>query len=105
MVSKANSIALYGLDGILVEVEADITRGEEKFDIVGLPDAAVKESKDRVRAAIRNTAGAFPYDSITINLAPADVKKEGAYLDLPIAVTILKAVDKKQKLAELRGQS
>ena len=95
MVSKANSIALYGLDGILVEVEADITRGEEKFDIVGLPDAAVKESKDRVRAAIRNTAGAFPYDSITINLAPADVKKEGAYLDLPIAVTILKAVDKK----------
>ena len=95
MVSKAKSIALYGLDGIVVEVEADITKLEEKFDIVGLPDTAVKESKDRVRSAIKNTSGNFPYTSITINLAPADVKKEGAYLDLPIAVTILRAVDNK----------
>lgn len=95
MVSKAKSIALYGLDGILVEVEADITKGEEKFDIVGLPDTAVKESKERVRAAIKNTSGNFPYTSITVNLAPADVKKEGAYLDLPIAVTILKTVNNK----------
>ena len=95
MVSKAKSIALSGLDGLLVEVEADITNGVEKFDIVGLPDTAVKESKDRVRSAIKNTSGNFPYSSITVNLAPADVKKEGSYLDLPIAVAIMKSVDKR----------
>ncbi len=95
MVSKSKSVVLCGLEGILVEVEADISKGEEKFDIVGLPDAAVKESKDRVRSAIKNTSGSFPYTSITVNLAPADVKKEGAYLDLAIAVAILKAIDGK----------
>ncbi|MBR1891673.1 MAG: YifB family Mg chelatase-like AAA ATPase [Clostridia bacterium] len=95
MVSKAKSIALYGLEGILIEVEADVFKGEERFDIVGLPDTAVKESKERVHSAIKNTTGSFPYTTITVNLAPADVKKEGAYLDLPIAVTILRAVNNK----------
>ena len=95
MVSKAKSVVLYGLDGILVEVETDVAKGEEKFDIVGLPDTAVKESKDRVRSAIKNTSGTFPYTSITVNLAPADVKKEGANLDLPIAVALLKALNNK----------
>ena len=95
MVAKAKSVALYGLEGILVEVETDIVNGQERFDIVGLPDAAVKEAKERVRSAVKNSAISFPFTSITVNLAPADVKKEGAYLDLPIAVTIIKSVNKK----------
>jgi len=95
MVTKAKSIALFGLDGIVVEAEVDIVKGIEKFDLVGLPDAAVKESKNRVRSAIFNTSRNFPLTAVTVNLAPADVKKEGSYLDLPIAVAILKGVDKK----------
>lgn len=91
MLSKITSFALRGLEGIPVEVETDINKGMVSCDIVGLPDTAVKESKERVRSAIKNSALIFPVNKITINLAPADVKKEGAHYDLPLAVSILKA--------------
>lgn len=80
-----------GVNGFLVEVEADLANGLPAFDIVGLPDAAVKESKDRVRAAISNSELEFPSRRITVNLAPADIKKEGPAFDLPIAIGILRA--------------
>ena len=90
MISKITSYALLGLEGIPVEVEADISRGMPKFDIVGLPDTAVKESKERVRTAIKNSGKNFPVAQITVNLAPADIKKEGSKLDLAIAVAIVR---------------
>lgn len=89
MISKLSSAALYGIDGFLVDVETDISNGLPGFDIVGLPDAAVKESKERIRAAIKNTGLAMPAKHITVNLAPADIKKEGSHFDLPIALGIL----------------
>lgn len=91
MLSKVNSLTLVGLDGFLVEVEVDLSRGLPKFEIVGLPDTAVKESKERVRSAIKNSGLNFPTSVITVNLAPADLKKEGASLDLAIAVSIVRA--------------
>lgn len=91
MLSKITSFALNGLDGVPVEVETDINKGMVSYDLVGLPDAAVKESKERVRSAIKNSALLFPVNKITINLAPADLKKEGSQYDLPLAVSILKA--------------
>lgn len=93
MLSKITSFALCGLEGVPVEVETDICKGMVSFDLVGLPDAAVKESKERVRSAVKNSALRFPVNKITINLAPADVKKEGSQFDLPIAVSILIASD------------
>lgn len=93
MLSKITSFALCGLDGVPVEVETDINKGMVSYDLVGLPDAAVKESKERVRSAIKNSALAFPVNKITINLAPADLKKEGSQYDLPLAVSILIAGD------------
>ena len=94
MLSKITSFTLCGLDGVPVEVETDINKGMVSFDLVGLPDAAVKESKERVRAAIKNSAMNFPVNKITINLAPADIKKEGSQYDLPLAVSILIAADR-----------
>ena len=91
MLAKIKSFALYGLDGFPVDVEADVTNGMPSFEIVGLPDTAVKESKERVRSAIRNSGKKFPATKITVNLAPADVKKGGAYFDIALAVGILKA--------------
>lgn len=91
MISKVISFALRGLDGVPVEVETDINKGMVSYDLVGLPDAAVKESKERVRSAIKNSALVFPVNKIIINLAPADIKKEGTQYDLPIALGILKA--------------
>ncbi|MBQ3234696.1 MAG: YifB family Mg chelatase-like AAA ATPase [Clostridia bacterium] len=91
MLAKVKSYALCGLQGFLVDVEVDVIHGMPSFDIVGLPDTAVKESKERVRSAIKNSGVKFPTNKITVNLAPADVKKQGAYLDLPIAVGIVKA--------------
>lgn len=91
MLSKVTSFALNGLDGVAVEIETDINKGMVSYDLVGLPDAAVKESKERVRSAIKNSALHFPVNKITINLAPADIKKEGSHYDLPLAVSILKA--------------
>ena len=91
MVSKINSIGIYGINPYMVTVEADVNDGMPTFDIVGLPDNAVKESKNRVRSAIKNSGYKFPTTKITINLAPADLKKEGSFYDLPILVAILNA--------------
>ncbi len=93
MLSKVASFALNGLEGVAVEIETDISKGMVSYDLVGLPDAAVKESKERVRSAIKNSALRFPVNKITINLAPADIKKEGSHYDLPLAISILKASD------------
>jgi magnesium chelatase family protein len=89
MLAKVMSGAIVGLDGAIVEVEVDISQGLPAFTIVGLPDAAVQEAKERVRAAIRNSGGTFPMKRIVVNLAPADLKKAGPAYDLPIAVGIL----------------
>jgi len=91
VLSRVQSAAVYGVDGYIVTVETDITHGLSAFNIVGLPDAAVKESQHRVQAAIKNSGFTFPNRKITVNLAPADVKKEGAAFDLPMAVGILAA--------------
>ena len=91
MLAKVRSAALVGLDAHLVDVEVDISGGLPQFSVVGLPDATVKESRDRVRSALKNTGFHFPAKRITVNLAPAGVKKEGSGLDLAIAVGILVA--------------
>src|SRR5262245_40651189 len=91
MLAKVLSVALVGLDAHLIDVEVDIAGGLPQFSVVGLPDATVKESRDRVRSALKNTGFHFPAKKITVNLAPADVKKEGAGLDLAIAIGILVA--------------
>ncbi len=94
MLAKVLSAAVYGIDANLIEVEVDISHvvlEEDKFHTVGLPDAAVRESRDRVRSAMKNSGFATPPTHITINLAPADLKKEGAGFDLPIAIGILSA--------------
>jgi len=89
MLAKVTSCAIVGLDGHLVEVEVDISPGLPSFTIVGLPDAAVQEAKERVRAAIRNSGFSFPVKRVVVNLAPASLKKAGPAYDLPIAVGIL----------------
>ena len=91
MLSKIYSSATYGIDAYLVEVETNVEQQIPGFTIVGLPDNAVKESKERVITAIKNSGYKFPIKRITINLAPADIKKEGSAFDLPIAVGILSA--------------
>lgn len=91
MLSIIKSAALMGIDSYPVDVEVDLSNGLPAFDIVGLPDSAVKESRERVRTAIRNSNYSFPVKRITVNLAPADTKKEGASFDLPIALGILAA--------------
>jgi magnesium chelatase family protein len=89
VLAKVYSCAVVGLDGVLVEVEVDVGQGVPGMVVVGLPDAAVRESQDRVRAAIRNSGGKFPNGRVTVNLAPADLKKAGPTYDLPIALGIL----------------
>lgn len=89
MLAKVFSCAVVGLDGVLVEVEVDSGPGVPGFFIVGLPDTAVQESKERVRAAIRNADGRFPFGKVTVNLAPASIRKAGPTYDLPIALGIL----------------
>ena len=91
MLAKAYSVGLLGIDGFSVCVEADITGGLPGFEIVGLPDAAVKESKERIRSGIKNSGYAFPSKKLIINLAPANLRKEGPGYDLPIAVAVLAA--------------
>ncbi len=91
MIAKVQTYALQGLEGVQVTVETDISKGLPAYDMVGLPDAAVKESKERVRSAIKNSALEFPAHKITVNLAPAYVKKEGSSFDLPIAISLLLA--------------
>lgn len=91
MLAKINSCAIVGLEGQAVEVEVDLSAGLPGIIVVGLPDTAVQESKERVRSAIKNSGATYPTKRITINLAPADLKKEGPAYDLPIAVGILLA--------------
>ena len=91
MLAKVLSSALIGIDAILVDVEVDLAPGLPAFATVGLPDGAVKESKDRVRAALKNSGYEFPARRITANLAPADIRKEGTAFDLPISIGILAA--------------
>ncbi len=97
MLFRTHSAAVYGIDANLVDVEVDLTPARAESDapptvtIVGLPDAAVRELRERIRAAITNCGFFFPFQKTTINLAPADVRKEGASFDLPIALGILGA--------------
>ncbi|NLB32180.1 MAG: YifB family Mg chelatase-like AAA ATPase [Tissierellia bacterium] len=91
MLSKIKTCVLYGLEGYEVDVETDLSGGLPNFNIVGLPDISIKESKERVRSAIKNCRFDFPVSRITVNLAPANLKKEGSQIDLPIAAGILLA--------------
>ena len=89
MISIINTVSLNGLSGNLIKVQTCITSGLPKFEIVGLPDITIKESKERIIFAIKNSNIQFPSKKIIVNLAPADVRKEGAGYDLPIAIGIL----------------
>ncbi len=89
MVSKILSIGLFGMDAYMVECEADVSGGMQGFDIVGLPDSAIRESRDRVRSAIKNCGYKYPTGHITVNLAPADIRKEGSVYDLPVLLALL----------------
>ncbi len=91
MVAKIRCFALNGLDGVAVEVETDVNKGIPSYEMVGLPDTAVKESRERVRSALKNSGLLFPMNKITINFAPADLKKEGASFDLAVAISLLRA--------------
>jgi len=93
MLSKIKSFATIGIDGYLIEIEVDILNGLPTFDTVGLPDATIKESKERVRSAIKNSGYEYPIYKIVVNLAPADLKKIGSVYDLGIAVGILSATN------------
>ena len=99
MLAKVHSCAVIGLDAEPIHVEVDIATGLERITLVGLPDTAVRESSERVRAAITNSGLFFPQHRLTINLAPADLRKEGPAYDLPIAVGILSAT--RQLIADL----
>lgn len=91
MFARINSMGLYGVDSYMVGVEVDYGQGLPHIEVVGLPDTAVSESKNRVRAAVKNSGYSFPQSRLTINLSPADVKKEGPVYDLPIFIAVLKA--------------
>src|SRR5260370_8461981 len=91
MLFKTQSAAVYGIDANIIEVEVDVSpvrSAEDNFQTVGLPDAAVRESRQRIRAALRNCGFDIPQTNITINLAPADIKKEGSRFDFPITIVI-----------------
>ncbi len=98
MFSKVYSFGVMGIDGYVVTVETHISGGLPGFEIVGLPDNAVKEAKERVRSAIKNNHLSFPASRITVNLAPSDIKKTGAVYDLPVLLGILAA---KEDLKEI----
>src|SRR5512135_1183726 len=102
MLARIVSGAVFGVDAFRVDVEVDVARSLPSFTVVGLPDNAVRESKDRVRAAIKNSGYSFPPHRITVNLAPADVKKEGAAFDLPMALAVLSS-DEDLGLTGLEG--
>jgi len=102
MLFKTLSAAVFGIDAYLVEVEVDVSAGKTDFITVGLPDAAVRESRERIRSAIKNCGLDFPFQTVTVNLAPADVKKEGSGFDLAIALGILGTTGALLK-ADLKG--
>ena len=91
VIARALSASLTGVDATVVAVEVDVTSGLPSFATVGLPDSSVRESRDRVRAAIKNSGFEFPMERITVNLAPADMRKVGAGFDLPMALALLAA--------------
>src|SRR5215468_8780138 len=93
MLAKVQSCAVIGLEGVLVNVEIDISQGLPAFNIVGLGDLAVQESRERVRAAVKNSGFSFPMKRLTVNLAPADLRKAGPSYDLPIAIGLLLATE------------
>ena len=97
MLSKINGFGIIGIEAFDVEIEVDIAQGLPATNIVGLADASVKESKERIKSAIKNSGFRFPLHRITVNLAPADTKKEGALFDLPIALGILASSKQIQK--------
>ena len=89
MLSKIKTISLHGLEGYLIEVQVDVSAGMPYWEVVGLPDMSVRESKERVRSAIKNSGYDFQSRRMVINLAPADIRKEGTFFDLPIAIGLL----------------
>lgn len=91
MYAKVKSLGIFGLEAFGVTVECDISQGLPRFDLVGLPDAVVKESRERVRASVKNCRLDFPVSRITVNIAPADIKKEGSLYDLPVLIAMLRA--------------
>lgn len=93
MLSITKTMTLHGLQGFLIDVQVDVSAGMPAWDIVGLPDTSVKEAKERVRTAIKNSGYELFSRKIVVNLAPADIKKEGSIFDLPIAVGILMSLD------------
>lgn len=103
MFSRVNSMGLYGMESYMVGVEADLSQGLPRFDVVGLPDASVSEARDRVRAAMKNAGFDYPVSRITINLAPADTRKEGPFYDLPIFVALL--LSSRQLKCETEGMA
>ena len=94
MLSKVYNISLVGMEGTLIKVEVDVSNGLPLWEIVGLPDATIREAKERVRAAIKNSGFDLPSRRIIVNLAPADTKKEGSSFDVAIAVGVLKSLNK-----------
>ena len=105
MLSKLRTLGLRGIDGFNIRVEVDIAAGLPSYAVVGLPDAAIKEAKDRVVAAVRNSGFDFPVKKITVNLSPAEVKKTGTHFDLPIALGVLAASGKVEKAGFARFDS
>ena len=93
MLSTVKTMALHGLEGFLIDVQVDVSAGMPSWDIVGLPDTSVKEAKERIRTAIKNSGYELFSRKIVINLAPANIKKEGSIYDLPMAIGILKSID------------
>src|SRR6478736_1635740 len=91
MLARVRSAAVFGIEASPVGIEVDVSFGLPGFTVVGLPDASVRESRDRIRSAIRNSGFEFPRHRITVNLAPADMRKAGASFDLPIALGVLAA--------------
>ncbi len=105
MLSKLRTLGLRGIDGFNIRVEVDIAAGLPSYAVVGLPDTGIKESKDRVVAAMRNSGFDFPIKKITVNLSPAEVKKTGTHFDLPIALGVLAASGKVEKAGLSRFDS
>ena len=103
MLYKVRSLGLQGISGYEVTAECDLASGLPNFDIVGLPDTAVKEARERVRSAIKNNGYPFPVGRITVNLAPANLRKSGTIYDLPICVGILAASGQLTSVASRRG--
>lgn len=97
MFSMVRSVGVFGIQSYMVGIEADVSMGKSKFDVVGLPDLAVNESRERVRSAMRNSGFDFPVIHITVNLAPADIRKEGPIYDLPILIALLSATGQLSK--------